>query len=119
MDERNKQLLSKVTEERLNRALNPDGEPEVTSVAFGQAMEAIDRQIELEKIEAAQIEQIRKQRREFAIRCVEIGVAMLAVPTIKYVFNRNLLKTTMIWEDDHTFTTSGGKTLSRALFDFK
>lgn len=119
MDERNKLLLNKVTEERLNRTLDPDEDIEVTSIAFRQAMEAIDRQIELEKIEAAQIEQIKKQRKEFMIRCVEIGVAMLAVPTIKYLFNRNLLKTTMIWEDDHTFTTSGGKTLARALFDFK
>ena len=123
MNYENKQLLDEVIQDRLVKAQGADAD--AAKVAFGQAMEAIDRQIELSKVEASHDEQLEKQelakkeaRNTWIIRGVEIGATCLAVPVIQYCCNKGFAKLMCNFEKDYTFTTSAGRSLSR-LFNFK
>lgn len=125
MNDENKQLLDEVIKCRLEQALKSKAEDDGNNAAFRQAMEAIDRQIELSKVDASNDEILKKQ--EFAekdakinwiIRGAEIMVITLAVPIIQYRCNMRYAKVLCNFEKDYTFTTSAGRSLSR-LFQFK
>lgn len=51
MNDENKQLLDKVIKNRLEQALKSKAEDEGVNIAFKQAMDAIDRRLELSKID--------------------------------------------------------------------
>lgn len=123
MNYENKQLLEEVIQDRLVKAQAMNSEE--AEIAFGQAMEAIDRRLELSKIEASHDEQLDKQelakkeaRNTWIIRGVEIGATCLAVPVVQYCCNKGFAKLMCNFEKDYTFTTSAGRSLSR-LFNFK
>lgn len=125
MNDENKQLLDEVIKCRLEQALKSKAEDDGNNAAFRQAMEAIDRQIELSKVDASNDEILKKQ--EFAekdakinwiIRGAEIMVITLAVPIIQHRCNMRYAKVLCNFEKDYTFTTSAGRSLSR-LFQFK
>lgn len=119
MNVTNKALLEQAAESSLRHAMEVADSDVSNTVEMEQAMKLYDRLIEADKNEVA-IEELRKRtQKEIVVRCVEIGVALIAVPVIKYAFNKSLLKMSMLWEDEHTFTTSGGKLLAKGLFDFK
>lgn len=61
MNDENKTLLDKVIENRLRQALNSKADDEGVNVAFKQAMDALDRKLELSKIDDAYEQAIRKQ----------------------------------------------------------
>lgn len=61
MNEENTKLLDEVIEKRLNQALNSSINDEGVNVAFKQAMDAIDRRLELYKIDAANEQALKKQ----------------------------------------------------------
>ena len=123
MNYENKELLNEVIQDRLVKAqsMNTDD----AKIAFGQAMDAIDRQIELSKFKASHDEQLEKQelakkeaRNTWIIRGVEIGLTCVAVPVIQYCCNKGFAKMMCNFEKDYTFTTTAGRSLSR-LFNFK
>lgn len=125
MNEHNKNLLDEVIKDRLEKALYDDADSDEANVTFRQAMEAVDREIELSKIEASREEQTKKQelaakeaKRTLVIRCIEIGAVTVAAPVIGYLFNRSFARDICNFEKDYTFTTSAGRSLSK-LFNFK
>lgn len=124
MDE-NKELLDKVIKNRLEQALQSDSNAEGSNDAFKQAMEAIDRRNELERIEASHAEQVEKQKTakketaiNLGIRFLEVAAAILIVPCVNHRFNMRYAKELCTFEKDYTFTTSAGKATSK-FFNFK
>lgn len=105
MKKENKALLDEVIKDRLEKSLDEDAENK--KEAFEEAMEAIDRQNELEK-----------NNKDRIVKCVEIGAAIIAVPLIEAGCKKAFAKLICEFEKDYTFTTSAGKTLAN-LFRFK
>lgn len=120
----NKELLDKVISDRLELALNSD-DPEKSSVAFRQAMDAIDRRNEVSKMEVSSEEQAKKQaaaKRDtyigWGIRILEVAAGVVAMPIIKHCMGRRDMKDLCMFEKDYTFTTSAGKSCAKSRFNF-
>lgn len=120
----NKKLLDEVIKDRLETAKESKAEAEGNNAAFRQAMEAIDRQIEIDKIEASYEEQSNKQdhsKKEMEINTwIQIGglvASMIVVPTMQYLYNMQYAKKLCHFEKDYTFTTTPGKATSK-FFNF-
>lgn len=123
MESKTVKLLSDVVESRLKTALSSEAGSD-RDTAFGQAMSAMDRLIELSKLEASYDEQAKKQelaRKEAKldkiIKIGEIVAVALVVPGIQYFCNMRYAKTLCNFEKDYTFTTQAGKATSK-LFRF-
>ena len=126
MDEKNRTLLEYVINDRLDTALNSDVGSDEAKVAFKEAMEAVDRQIELSKLDASSKEQeeekLAKEKNakwDRWIRAGEIILAMIAVPVMDHLFKRRFMKDVCNFEKDYTFTTSAGRGGASSLFRFK
>lgn len=61
MNDENKQLLDKVIKNRLEQALKSKADDEGINIAFKQAMDALDRQLELSKIDDSYEQTTKKQ----------------------------------------------------------
>lgn len=105
MKKENKALLDEVIKDRLEKSLDEDAENR--EEAFREAMDAIDRQNELDK-----------NNKDRIVKIVEIGAAIVAVPLIDAGCKKAFAKLICEFEKDYTFTTSAGKTLAN-LFRFK
>lgn len=105
MNKENKALLDEVIKDRLEKSLDEDAENRED--AFREAMDAIDRQNELDK-----------NNKDRIVKIVEIGAAIIAVPLIDAGCKKAFAKLICEFEKDYTFTTSAGKTLAN-LFRFK
>lgn len=105
MKKENKALLEEVIKDRLDKSLDENAENR--EEAFNEAMEAIDRQNELDK-----------NNKDRIVKVVEIGAAIVAVPLIEAGCKKAFAKMICEFEKDYTFTTSAGKTLAN-LFRFK
>lgn len=105
MKKENKALLDEVIKDRLEKSLDEDAENR--EEAFREAMDAIDRQNELDK-----------NNKDRIVKIVEIGAAIVAVPLIEAGTKKAFAKLICEFEKDYTFTTSAGKTLAN-LFRFK
>lgn len=105
MKKENKALLDEVIKDRLEKSLDEDAENR--EEAFREAMDAIDRQNELDK-----------NNKDRIVKVVEIGSAIIAVPLIEAGCKKAFAKLICEFEKDYTFTTSAGKTLAN-LFRFK
>lgn len=125
MDKENKKLLEDVIKQRLEQALDLDECTKESNIMFTEAMSAVDKSIELSKLEAARDEQIQKQelaiaeaKKDRIVKCVEIGAAIILAPVINTMCNKAYAKIICHFEKDYTFTTTAGRSLSR-LFNFK
>lgn len=125
MNDENKKLLDEVIKNRLETAKQSNADAEGNNAAFRQAMEAIDRRIEIDKINASSKEQSNKQeqsKKETEIAMwIQIGgllATMIVVPTIQHCYNMRYAKLMCNFEKDYTFTTSPGKAMSK-FFNFK
>lgn len=105
MKKENKALLDEVIKDRLEKSLDEDAENR--EEAFKEAMDAIDRQNELDK-----------NNKDRIVKIAEIGAAIIAVPLIDAGCKKAFAKLICEFEKDYTFTTSAGKTLAN-LFRFK
>lgn len=124
MTDKNKKLLDEVIENRLKTAKHSTADADGNDAAFRQAMEAIDRQIEIDKIDASSEEQSKKQehsKKETEINMwIQIGglvASMVVVPTMQYFYNMKYAKKLCHFEKDYTFTTTPGKATSK-FFNF-
>lgn len=99
MNKDNKVLLEKVINDRLNKALEDNDD---TSTNFNEAMEAIDRQKDLDS-----------DKREKLIKLVEIGAAVIVTPIIEAKCRKVFAEMICSFEKDYTFTTTAGKALSK------
>ena len=118
MDEKNRELLSKVTESRLRKALESSGDEEKDKVAFKEAMEAVSKELEFEKIQAEERSKKEAARKDGWIKYIVLGVEVLLVPTIDFAHKKRYAKMLCEFEKDYTFTTTAGRGLS-SLFRFK
>ena len=99
MNKENMELLEKVIKDRLEKSLE-DNEDKNTN--FDEAMQAIDRQLELDS-----------KSKERIIKVVEIGAAVLVTPMIEAKYRKLFTEMVCSFEKDYTFTTTAGKTLSK------
>lgn len=136
MDETNRGLLEKVVENRLNAALQSNADSEEGKTKFKEAMDAVSKQIELDKLDAsrqAELERVKmeheKNLREEQTkteeakkdRMVQVGTfigGLLLAPVIEVACKKGYAKMLCEFEKDYTFTTSAGRALS-GLFRFK
>ena len=81
---------------------------------FDEAMEALDRFIELSKIDNEKIE----TKNNKLMKYIEIGGTILVAPLIGYLTNKSLMKMMSLFEKNYTFTTTAGRSLSK-IFSFK
>lgn len=141
MDAKNRELLESVITNRLMRAEIAEGEEDAQ--AFKEAMSALDKAIELDKLKASHGEQVEKlkienerlkveneknlrdeaSKKEEAKkdRLVQIGtflVGLVGGATIDYFTKKKFAKLICEFEKDYTFTTSAGRGLS-SIFRFK
>ena len=123
MDGKNRELLQKVIENRLERALFAGSDED--DRAFKEAMDAVGKQIEIDKLKAEEEKNLREEetkKKEAKIdRIVQIaifGSGLILAPVIdtgcKKIYARMLCE----FEKDYTFTTTAGRALS-GLFRFK
>ena len=123
MNEQNQKLLDEVIKNRLERTLESNADEE-SKVAFKEAMEAVDRQTEVTKLNASREEQTKKQKQakietalNVGVKVLEIGVLLIGVPLMNYCFNMKYAKELCHFEKDYSFTTQAGKATSK-LFRF-
>ena len=105
MNKDNKKLLAEVISDRLTKSLGEN--PDEATAAFEEAMQAIDRQNELDK-----------DKKDRVVKVVEIGMAVVAAPLIEAACKKGFARMICEFEEDHIFTTMAGKSLS-ALFKFR
>lgn len=134
MENENRILLDKVIKDRLEAALKSDSEE--AKQAFKEAMDAVSKQIEFDKIDVAHEEQLAKMKmeedknlREEAAneeklrkdRYVQIGIfaaGLIATPIIEVVTKSIYADKICRLEQFDTFTTSAGRGIS-SWFRFK
>lgn len=133
----NMELLDEVIENRLEQVRIPGDDSEENKLAFKEAMEALNKKIELERIQTSHQEQLMKMEmekernlREETVkveeskkdRWIQIGLFLggaLLVPIVDYIRTDSHMKKLCNFEKDYTFTTSPGRSLATSLFRFK
>ena len=136
MDNQNKQLLSEVIKKNLEYVLENDANSDEGKASFKAAMDAVSKQIEIDKIETSHLEQTEKMKMEEIRnlreegskrdearkdRWTQIGIfaaGLIAGPVIDVACKKGYAKLLCEFEKDYTFTTSAGRALS-GLFKFK
>lgn len=136
MNEENKALLSELIKTRLEKVRAKPSESDEDKLAFKEAMDALSKQIELEKIEVSHQEQVKKMESEEKWnsrnetvkiseankdRYVQIAIfvaGMVVSPFIERQVKMSYAKLLCEFEKDYSFTTSAGRSLS-GLFRFK
>ena len=135
MDVKNRELLESVITNRLMRAEIADGEED--SQAFKEAMAALDKAIELEKLKYSHDEQVEKlkienerlkverdknlrdeaarkeeAKRERIFKIATIIVEIFGAAAFDYFVKVKFAKLICTFERDYTFTTHAGKSIS-------
>ena len=137
MTKENEALLNEVIKNRLEQVQYPDAESDEDKHAFKEAMEALNKMIELKKIEVSHQEQVERMKmeeeqhlRDETVKVAEakkdrwvqialfVGGALL-VPAVDHLRTNNYIKKLCNFEKDYTFTTSAGRGLTSSLFRFK
>lgn len=127
----NIKLLEDVIKNRLEIA-EDDVESEESKRAFKEAMEAIDKMIQLEKLEVSKLEvenkerlerekfdkTNREQKKNDILRIVEVVAVPVGLFVMDCLFKRYYMRSVCNFEKDYTFTTTPGKSIS-GLFKFK
>ena len=120
-----KELLDRVVSDRLEIAIDGNLSEEEQRLVFKQGMEALDRRIQLEKLETDKEAQREKsadakvdQSKNRAIKIIEIA----AVPAVLFIadcaFKRYYMHQVCNFERDYTFTTTPGRGIA-GLFRLK
>lgn len=122
MNEQNRDLLSEVIEDRLERALSGEDDD---NKAFKEAMEAISKQNELYSIDVsnqknAHDEQIRREeaKKDRIVQVATFAAGLVVAPIVEFICKKSYAKMLCEFEKDYTFTTTAGRGLS-SLFRFK
>jgi hypothetical protein len=115
MDDKQKELLNKVIENRAELALDSSLSADERKAAFTDAMSAYDRANKIEEIEASR-EQAKKNR---IIKWVEVGGAILVpiiVLGIKEFCKSKFGDKVMRFEKEDSFTSTPGKSSMSSYF---
>lgn len=108
----NKELLEKVVKDRLEASLSDELDSEEKKNAFREAMDAIDRQNEMERIVTGKKEQNYNRYIRYG---VEIGLP-LCLFGLGVLVDRKNMKDLCHFEKDYTFTTTAGRRWASNLF---
>lgn len=124
----NEKLLETVIKSRLEDSLDDAMDLKERGLAFKEAMEAMDRHIELKRLDStnkenelvhAENELARKEQElNRIVKYVEIVAVPVGLFILDSAFKWKYMKTICNFEKDYTFTTSPGRSLS-GLFRFK
>ena len=104
----NKELLEKVINDRLEKSLSEDIDPEMKKVYFKEAMEALDRQNEIDRSDSMK----KEQNLNRVIRYVEVAAVPAGLMLLDSLFKWRFMKTVCNFEKDYTFTTTPGRSIS-------
>ena len=129
------ELLEKVMNDRLTKAIDERLDPEERSKALEEGLEVADRYIQLEKIELDESIQLRKieldesiqlrkiedtekeNNKNRTIKYIEVAVPV-GLLILDGLFKRYFMRQVCNFEKDYTFTTTPGRSIS-GLFRFK
>lgn len=114
MNEQNKELLNEVVEDRLNLALTEEDEDK-NKTAFKEAMEAVNKCIDLEKVEKSTDESVKNRK----IQLITFGAGLVLAPIIEVICKNHFVNKVGKIEQMETFTSSAGRSLGGNLFKFK
>ena len=107
MNDKNKELLEAVIEDKLEKSLKEDLDPEEREKIFKEAMLALDKDLEDEKTKTNGF-----------LKMLELGGLFLLVPIGDYIARDRFAKKCMDFERTDSFTTTPGRSLS-SLFKFR
>ena len=123
MNDENKELLERVIHDRLETALGSDTESDDAKLAYKEAMDAIDRQIEMDKVKASREDQINKEearkkeaKMERIFRWIELGCVVLVTPIIAAIIDNRFADKVMRFETNDSFTSTPGKSRISSIF---
>lgn len=133
--ETNKDLLDQVIQESLYEVQDKDVCSEPHIKAFKESMEALDRRIEIEKLNDKKRELAFKEKelefkeKELALKeksektgkvlkCIEVVAVPLVIVVAENIFKYHFMKSVCNFEKDYTFTTTPGRSIS-GLFKWK
>lgn len=136
MNAENRELFDEVVRQKLVGAIDTSLEPEEQERMFKEAMQAVDRQIESDKLDTSYAEHINKlevekekdvrddefrkseAKKDRWIRVGEFAAMLVLAPIIETGCKKAFAKVICHFEENGTFYTSAGKSLS-GLFRFK
>lgn len=132
MDERNRELMQEVLQDRLEKSINTSLEAEERNVAFEQAMKIADRQAKIYESDIVYDDQIKKLEHEKEkleteksenkknrwIKAGEIFVMAIVVPTMYLVANKALIKDVGTVEQMEHYGSTPGRSLGK-MFSFR
>ena len=104
------QLFDEVLCDRLQRCLNDPTNEE----AFKQAMEAVDKDIEYDKMYLNR----EMREREMIMDTIKMSIGGIVGLSLENMFKSRFARMLCEFEKDYTFTTTAGRSLS-SLFKFK
>lgn len=109
MEDRNKELLGEVIENRTQMALDPSLSADERKAAYAEAMGAIDRATKISELEASR----KEAKKNRILKWVEFGIGAVVVPVVLALVQDALtgkrFKELMVWEKDDSFTSTPGK----------
>lgn len=122
MTKENKDLLNDVIQQNLKVANGKTQADERRKEAINNANQLIDRLIEVEKLEQSRNDFKTKivvdTRKDYILKAIEIGSAVLIVPLVDYLFKLSFAKVICEFELNDSFRSTPGRTLS-SLFRFR
>lgn len=105
---KSKELLEAVIERNLKIASETEVGTEKHVKAHKEAMEGIDRCIELDKIE----DKKKEQKESKLVKYIEIAIIPAGLIVLDYAFKYHFMKTVCNFEKEYTFTTTPGRSIS-------
>ena len=136
MNNENRELMEKVVKDRLEAVLDSSVEPEEAKRLFDEAMKAVDRQLESDKLDISYSEHVEKlesekekdsrdaefrkeeAKKERWIRIGEFAAMLVLAPIIETTCKKAFAKLICNFERTDSFYTTAGRSLS-SLFRFK
>lgn len=126
-----KELLEEVAKQKLEKVKNGELSADEEKAVLKEAMELTDRQIQLTKIESAEVIEEQKaqfekekfeaskaeQKRNRIIKAIEIGVPVV-LTGLNFAINVYFMKTLVNYEETRNWTNTPGKSLGK-LFSLK
>jgi hypothetical protein len=119
MEDRNKELLDEVIENRTEAALDPNLSADERKTAYAEAMDAYDRSIRMSELEASREEAKRNRR----FKWIEFGIGAVVMPIlvvlIKDATTRRFGREVMLFEKEDRFSYTPGQSRISSYFRHK
>lgn len=104
----NRELLEKVMRDRLEKSMDENIDPEKKKEYFKEAMDAVDRLNEMDRLDSSK----KEQNSNRLVRYVEVAAVPAGLMILDSFFKWRFMKTVCNFEKDYTFTTTPGRSIS-------